>query len=176
MNLEHHIRGIKVIFKHFDGEAKSTADKKLKCLSNIVDNNNGHLVICCSDSSMPLLKEYFKKRRLHFASVDEGDRVGQRLFSIMLYNKYDSNILVITPVFLKSLNIVKMNQMVLFDFIADQKDLIRILAKFPKTEDSSASSVSNIFHTSGNKSLHIFYDNSDAEKQANTIEYLSKHK
>lgn len=167
MNLEYHIKGIKVILKTFESQGKILLDKKLKHMQSLIDATSENIVICCNDSNIAFLKDFLKRRRLQFTSVDESDRVGQRLFSIMLYNKYEYNILIITPIFLKSLNIVKINQMILFDYISDQKDFIRILAKFPKVEEDENVNTPN---------LHIFLDNQDTEKNTNFIDYLNKLK
>jgi hypothetical protein len=92
-----------------------------------------------------------------------GDRIGLRLFSIMLYNKYESPLLLITPVFLKSLNIVRLNQLVIFDFTQDYRDLIRTLAKFSKKSGEEESK----------NYCHIFIDSKEKEKYSNVLDKLN---
>ncbi len=62
------------------------------------------------------------------------DRVGPRLFNLMLYLKYGYDVLILTPVFLQSLNI-DLDQLILFDFPDGNNDMIRALGKLPKGEE-----------------------------------------
>jgi hypothetical protein len=164
MLLDHHIKDVKFYMNNFDGENKQVLDKKSKYVQKIIETNGGQKVICCSDTNIEHMKDYLKKRRIKFISIDEKDRVGHRLFALMQFKNTENEfqILVITPLFLKSLNINKFNQLILFDFLEDQRELIRILAKFPK-------------EGSEHKNLHILYDEKDEENNNDIIEYL-KHK
>lgn len=161
MLLEHHIKDVHLIMKHFEGENKPVLDKKSKYVQNLIESYGGQKVICCSETNIEHLKDYLKKRRIKFISIDEKDRVGHRLFALMQFKKIENEfqILVITPLFLKSLNINKFNQLILFDFLEDQRELIRILAKFPKESSES-------------KMLQILYDEKDEENSNDIIEYL----
>jgi hypothetical protein len=77
-------------------------------------------------------------------------KISNRLFCQLLYDRLDRNILITNKNFLKSLHIKKVDQIILFDFISEQVDLLRIASKFKKDNDK--------------KILHIFYDKSDINK------------
>jgi superfamily II DNA/RNA helicase len=165
MNLDYHLKNITFKLKYIDGaDDKIIFEKKLKHLQSIIDSTHGKTIICCNDTHIKNLKEYFKRKSYKFLSMDEGDRVGMRLFEMMRYNKEDSTVLLITPIFLKSLNIIKLSQMIIFDYISDQKDMMRTLAKFPKSDEES------------NKNLYLLYDNKDLENKENKmfIDHLSQ--
>ena len=164
MNLEHLTKDIKFNHKKFEGEADSIFEKKMKYLKQTFDLSRDQLIICSNDQSIRKIKDNFtKKSKLEFSSVCEEDRVGQRLFSMMYYNKYDSNILLITPLFLKSVNLVKVKQIVLFDMVKNQSDFIRILSKFTEKEN-------------GLRVMHILWEGSDLDENGEIIEYFSNLK
>ena len=56
-------------------------------------------------------------------------------------------------------SLISLHQLILFDFLEDQRELIRILAKFPKESSES-------------KMLQILYDEKDEENSNDIIEYL----
>jgi hypothetical protein len=159
MDLDYHLKGIEIDLKLFETDDKNYLDKKLRYTQNLIEHEKGAKIICCNESNIQHLKEYLRKRKLRFTSVDDGDRVGVRLFNVMLYNKYDYDVLLITPIFLKSLNLVKLQHLILFDIPTDNKTLIRLLAKFTKSQDVK-------------KYLHILYSESDCN--INMIDYLNK--
>jgi superfamily II DNA/RNA helicase len=166
MLLEHHIKDVNFLMKQFlEGESKQVLDKKSKYVLNVIESNCGQKIICCSESNIEHLKDFLKRRRIKFISLDEKDRVGHRLFTLMQYKRNECDILLITPIFLKSLNIHKFNHLILFDYLADQRDLIRILVKFPKVDEANTTKPES-------KSLHILYDENDEENNNAIIEYL----
>jgi hypothetical protein len=67
--------------------------------------------------------------------------------------------MIITPIFLKSLNIVRLNNLIVFDFPSDQRDIFRYLGKFNKIEESS-------------NTCYFFIDKKDNEKHLQVIENL----
>jgi hypothetical protein len=71
----------------------------------------------------------------------------------MLYNKNEYNILLITPIFLKSLNIVKQSNLILFDYPSEYRDFLRILSKFEKKGEE------------GNENIcHLLLESTEMEK------------
>ena len=169
MNFEFYTKGIKFKLKSFD-EDKTNFEKKLKHLFSLINTSNSKsMIICCNEQNITQIKESLKKKKLNFVSVDESklickkknleDRIGQRLLSVMLYNKYEFNILLITPVFLKSVNVVKLSHLILFDYPHDYRDLLRLLSKFAnKGEDVNENT------------CHILLDNTEIEKFSPVIE------
>lgn len=79
----------------------------------------------------------------------------------MLYNKYEYDILLITPVFLKSLNIVKVNQLILFNFPNEYRDFLRILSKFSQMGDEKNDNI-----------CHIMIDQTETQKFSSLVEKL----
>ena len=84
-------------------------------------------------------------------------KISNRLFCYLLYDRGDRNILLTNKVFLKSLNIRNVDQIILFDFIPDHVDMLRLLSKFKKD---------------GQKLFHVFYDKRDIEKYKYTLDNL----
>jgi hypothetical protein len=188
MNIDFHFKEVKLNIKTFEGEGKILVERKLKALAQLVDSRSPPTIVCVSETNIPSLKEHFKRRRISYCSVDETERVGSRLFSIMEYNKYDSNILLITPIFLKSLNLVRISQIILFDFTPDVRDLLRIVSKFPKSDyETMPNNTNNTFssnHQSQTSSqyvrmslmknnMHLFVDTVEEEKNSDFLVHLS---
>jgi hypothetical protein len=86
-------------------------------------------------------------------------KISNRLFCYLLYDRMDRNILLTNKIFLKSLNIKNVDQIILFDFISDHADLNRVLSRFKKDNNQ--------------KLLHIFFDKINNEKDENTLENLN---
>jgi hypothetical protein len=82
MNFDYHLKDLKVNIKIFNPDNKSIFEKKLKHVINLIDNDAGKTVICCSESNIASLKESFKKRKIKFVSVDESKYLS-KLYSIL---------------------------------------------------------------------------------------------
>jgi hypothetical protein len=78
----------------------------------------------------------------------------------MLFNKDEHEILIISPIFLKSLNLLKIKQLIVFDYPIDNKNLIRVLSKFPKDKNNT-------------NSVQFLCSSQDLENNRYTIEYLN---
>jgi hypothetical protein len=188
MNFDFHLKDVKLNIKTFEGDGKILIEKKFRALTQLVDSKSPPTIICVNDSNISFLKENLKKKRINFSSVDESERVGSRLFSIMEYYKKETNILLITPIFLKSLNLVRLNQIILFDFTPDLRDLLRIVSKFPKSDGEHNNNYNNLNNGSSSNhqtssqylkmslmknNMHIFVDTSEVEKYSEILEHLS---
>jgi hypothetical protein len=74
MNFDYHLKGLKFNIKSFE-EGKNVFEKKIKQLNTLLNYaTGGQTIVCCNDQSIPLLKEQFKKRNIHFISVDESNK------------------------------------------------------------------------------------------------------
>jgi len=71
MNLDYHLKDIKINVKIFEGEFKILFDKKFKYIQHLIENETLKTVICCSESNISTLKDYFKRKKIKFTSVDE---------------------------------------------------------------------------------------------------------
>jgi hypothetical protein len=86
-------------------------------------------------------------------------KISNRLFCYLLYDRLDRNILLTNKTFLKSLNIKKVDQIILFDFIPEEVDLLRLFSKFKKDNNQ--------------KLFHILYDKRDIEKHKTLLDKLN---
>lgn len=82
----------------------------------------------------------------------------------MLFNKLARDILVVTPVFLKSLNLVKMAQLVVFDMVEDTRDFLRVLSKFAKKGEQTENFENRCY---------LFFEKGESEKMKLLKNYLS---
>lgn len=72
MDLNFHLKDIKVFLKQFDVEGKALFDKKIKYLLTSLHHEKGKTVICCSESSINSLKEALRKKKFKFVYLNNG--------------------------------------------------------------------------------------------------------
>ncbi len=59
-------------------------------------------------------------------------KISDRLFCFLLFDRMERNILITTPEYLKSLNIRKVDDIIIFNILYNEIDIFRILSRINK--------------------------------------------